>query len=641
MAIRDIAAQAVPAIDAVFGRVAAVSSLPYDLAAVVWFDEPGPHPRLVSSRGDLVAIPDALADQMMEERESSLVSRIPVGAETRSCIVVPLWVASEVVGAIGFVAAADATYDRDDVELAERVTETMVSLALPAVEEHDDPIDVSEEVLRELAHVLHVRDVFPRISAIVNRVLPHDRLTMTFHETDQVSLQLASLPVAQEFGRLKTDPRVLAKPVVHMPELTPEALRHYEPREAREYLLRSGFLSFLAINVRAREQRMGVEFWSKRAHAFTPADVRLARTIASYLAFAVSHEQLIGAETMPETVPRRAAGLEARVKKLIDRLDATDRHHATDQQRTVVGSSAVWKPVLSAAARVAETDATVLLMGESGTGKEVLARFIHSVSARSRGPFIGVNCAALPEQLLESELFGHERGAFTGATHTKPGQIELAAGGVLFLDEVTEMSMHAQAKFLRFLQEREFRRVGGTRLLKSDVQVIAATNADVQRSIHSGQFRRDLYYRLRVVDIRLPALRDRRDDIPLLTEALLDAISARLGIARPRLTPAALQALLHHRWPGNVRELRNVLERASILTDDRTIDVRDLSFDDDETLDDLGSSTHLGTIERDLIEKVLRECGGNKSLAAKRLGLSRMQLYVRLRRYDLPSETAH
>jgi transcriptional regulator with PAS, ATPase and Fis domain len=282
------------------------------------------------------------------------------------------------------------------------------------------------------------------------------------------------------------------------------------------------------------------------------------------------------------------------------------------------------------------------LMGESGTGKEVLARFIHSVSARSRGPFIGVNCAALPEQLLESELFGHERGAFTGATHTKPGQIELAAGGVLFLDEVTEMSMQAQAKFLRFLQEREFRRVGGTRLLKSDVQVIAATNADLQRSIHSGQFRRDLYYRLRVVDIRLPALRDRRDDIPPLTEALLDDISARLGITRPRLTPAALQALFHHRWPGNVRELRNVLERAAILTDDRTIDVRDLSFDDDETWDDTGSSTHLGTIERGLIEKVLRECGGNKSLAAKRLGLSRMQLYVRLRRYDLPSgETAH
>jgi transcriptional regulator with GAF, ATPase, and Fis domain len=493
------------------------------------------------------------------------------------------------------------------------------------------PLDISEEVLHELARVLHVREVFERISTIVNRVMPHDRMTMTFHEPDRVTLQEASSPAAGlDFRSLHVDPRVLARAYVLLPELTLEALRDHEPAEARHYMASSGFRSFLAINLRAREQRMGVEFWSKHSHAFSEDDVPLARMIANYLALAVSHEQLAAAANASEAPYGRAAGFEARVAHLLECLPGGTR---------IVGTSPVWTPVLAAAARVAETDASVLLMGESGTGKEVIARFIHSASRGRRGPFLAVNCAALPEQLLESELFGYERGAFTGANHAKPGQIELAAGGVLFLDEVSEMSLSAQAKFLRFLQEREFRRLGGTRLVKSDARVIAATNVDLQRAIQSGTFRRDLYYRLRVVDLRLPALRERREDIPLLSDALLDEIVQRIGRPRPRLTAAARAALLHHAWPGNVRELRNVLERAVILGENGTIDASDLSFDDD-TFELDGARTDLGSVERDLIGKVLRECGGNKSLAAKRLGLSRMQLYVRLRRYDLSPHAA-
>lgn len=622
---------------AVFGRVVAISGLPHEQAAVLFFDEVEPHPCLISNRGEESEPAAGLHESLAEPKNSALATHVTLHDETRDCIVVPLRYASRVVGAIGFVASSGSHYDEEDLRLAETLTETMVSIGLdqgsksPAEE---PPIDVSEEVLRELAQVLHVRDVFPRISAIVNRVLPHDRMTMTFHtNSGEVSLQQASRATKpeQEFDTVTADPRLLAQPVVHLPELTPEGLRTYEPREAREYLLRSGFLSFLAINVSARAQRMGVEFWSKRIRAFSPADIRVARTVANYLALAVSHEQLAEAELAPEATPNRAAGFEARVKKLLDRMDPAER------ARRVVGESPVWKPVLAAAARVAATDATVLLIGESGTGKEVLAHFIHAAGARSRGPFVGVNCAALPEQLLESELFGYERGAFTGAVHAKPGQIELAASGVLFLDEVSEMSLPAQAKFLRFLQEREFRRLGGTRLIKSDVQVIAATNVDLQAAIHKGDFRRDLYYRLHVVDIRLPALRDRRDDIPLLAETLIDEIAGRLGIASPRIAPAALSALVHYRWPGNVRELRNVLERAVILDDNASIDVRDLSFDDDAAVH-TPASTHLETVERDLIERVLRECGGNKSLAARRLGLSRMQLYVRLRRYEIGGE---
>jgi DNA-binding NtrC family response regulator len=621
----------------VFGRVLSISGLQHEQAAVLIFDDVEPVPRVVSNRQAGNEAVAGLHDQLAQQRQSSAATVVSVAGEPRDCIVVPLRVESDVVGSIGFVAPSGVRYDDEDLKLAETLTETMVSIGFertPAPDSHP-PIDVSEEVLRELAQVLRVGDVFPRISAIVSRVLPHDRMTMTFHKTSgEVSLKQASRAAnpEQEFATITADPRLLAQPVVYLPELTPEGLRDYEPREAREYLLRSGFLSFVAINVSARAQRMGVEFWSKRVHAFSPADIRVARTVANYLALAVSHEQLAEAEVVPEATPNRAAGFEARVRKLLDRIDPAER------ARRVVGDSPVWKPVLAAAARVAATDATVLLMGESGTGKEVLAQFIHAAGTRSRGPFVGVNCAALPEQLLESELFGHERGAFTGATHAKPGQIELATGGVLFLDEVSEMSLPAQAKFLRFLQEREFRRLGGTRLIRSDVQVIAATNIDLQAAIQKGDFRRDLYYRLHVVDIRLPALRERRDDIPLLAEALLAELAGRLGIAPPRVTPAAMSALVHYRWPGNVRELRNVLERAVILNDKGTIDVRDLSFDDDSH-PVASSSTHIETVERDLIEKVLRECGGNKTLAARRLGLSRMQLYVRLRRYDITGES--
>ena len=231
----------------------------------------------------------------------------------------------------------------------------------------------------------------------------------------------------------------------------------------------------------------------------------------------------------------------------------------------VVGESAEWREVLRKATQVAPTDTTVLITGESGTGKEVVARFIHAASARKDGPFVALNCAALPEQLLESELFGHERGAFTSAHQAKPGHLELAAGGVLFLDEVGEMSKAGQAKLLRVLQEREFQRVGGTRTLKADIRVVAATNRDLRKAVQRGEFREDLLYRLEVFDIRIPPLRERRADIVPLTDALLRDIAVEFRRPAPGLTRDARDVLLRHDWPGNVRELRNALERAAIL----------------------------------------------------------------------------
>src|SRR6266849_10962834 len=247
---------------------------------------------------------------------------------------------------------------------------------------------------------------------------------------------------------------------------------------------------------------------------------------------------------------------ESRLDALIDDVRLTGR---------AVGQSPAWCDVLRRAIQVAATDTTTCLQGESGVGKEVVARVIHRASPRRCGPFVAINCAALPETLLESELFGYERGAFTGAHQSKPGQIELASAGVLFLDEVSEMSRAAQAKFLGVLQEREFRRLGGTRLVKTNARVIAATNRDLHAAMESGSFREDLYYRLRVFDIRIPPLRERPGDIAVLTDAFLEDIGRSMGCRPAGISDEARARLSAHAWPGNVRELRNVLERATIL----------------------------------------------------------------------------
>jgi transcriptional regulator with GAF, ATPase, and Fis domain len=347
-----------------------------------------------------------------------------------------------------------------------------------------------------------------------------------------------------------------------------------------------------------------------------------------------SAEEVLGASRLAErhaaAALLRGGGLEARVHASVAPGDRKPRRDH------VIGDSAGWRDVLKKAALVASTEATVFLQGESGTGKEVIARFIHRASPRAGGPFMAINCAALPEQLLESELFGYERGAFTGAHQAKPGQVELASGGVLFLDEVSEMSPAAQAKFLRVLQEREFQRLGGTRLVKTNARVIAASNRDLRDAVARGTFREDLFYRLQVFDIRMPPLRERPDDIPLLVEAFIEELSVSLGRPLAGLTDDAMRMLLEHRWPGNVRELRNVLERAAILTESERIAPEHLAIPVRPLT--MASPTDLRAAERRTIEMVLRETDWNKAKAARRLGLTRTQLYVRLRKYGLDKQ---
>jgi DNA-binding NtrC family response regulator len=317
--------------------------------------------------------------------------------------------------------------------------------------------------------------------------------------------------------------------------------------------------------------------------------------------------------------------------------------------------------VLNLARQVAPSTATVLISGASGTGKELFARYIHRHSRRSAKPFVAVNCAALPEHLLESELFGHEKGAFTGAVQRKPGKFELASSGTLFLDEISEMDLSLQAKLLRAIQEGEIDRVGGTESITVDVRIICTTNRDIQSFVEQGRFRQDLYYRLNVIPLKLPALQDRPEDIPVLAEHFIETFCRQYGVPKLELTPQAKTWLQEHDWPGNVRELQNLMERAVLLAGQGPIEKAHFLLDSDnpdweglEAAESAGQepSTPVGSegglpeaplstlaeMEKRLIKQSLENTSGNRTQAAKLLGISVRTLRNKLNEYRKQGE---
>ncbi|MFH1574339.1 MAG: sigma-54 dependent transcriptional regulator [Acidobacteriota bacterium] len=321
------------------------------------------------------------------------------------------------------------------------------------------------------------------------------------------------------------------------------------------------------------------------------------------------------------------------------RLQARSIVHQADQDSLfpadIIAESEAMKRVLTLAAQVARQPSTVLLTGESGTGKEIVARFIHRSSPRSEEPFVAVNCAALSETLLESELFGHERGAFTGAVQTRIGRFELAHGGTLFLDEVAETSLSIQPKLLRALQEQQFERLGGTRTIVVDVRVIAATNQDLSRALEDKSLREDLYYRLNVFPIHIPPLRERAEDIAPLAEHFSRAISARMGRSFRALSEESRRMLRRHGWPGTVRELQNAVERALIVAAGETIEPEDLPLPDAGGRPDQAQPRSLAEIEKAAILEALERNGGERKAAAEQLGVSLRTLQYRLKEYGL------
>ncbi len=302
---------------------------------------------------------------------------------------------------------------------------------------------------------------------------------------------------------------------------------------------------------------------------------------------------------------------------------------------TMVGSSRAMVRVRQLIAQVAETDATVLLLGESGTGKGLAAEEIHRLSRRGKGPFLDLNCAGLSAQLLESELFGHEAGAFTDARRPKPGLLEVASGGTVFLDEIAEMPVEVQSKLLKVLEDKRFRRLGGVRDIRVDVRLVVATNRDLKRLVADGKFRRDLYYRLNVFAIEIPPLRERRDDILELAGHFLARLNRSMGTSVEGFSAEAETLLTRYPWPGNIRELRNVVERAMILARSGRIEPHHLPSDVMPFVGPGGRLCSLEDVEREHIAATLQATGGNIKRAAEVLGISRTTLYAKMRRYGL------
>jgi len=521
--------------------------------------------------------------------------------------------------------------------------------------ERADPIpfrppqhDLESKLRREMARLQIVLDVtgllalnsdvlqvFPKISARVRRLLHQEFASFALHDASTGLLvhQAVDFPLSK--GLLSTaqisdsnSPAARA-----LTERTPmifakQELQGFEGEIAAN-LVAEGLQSLCCVPLLRPKGPLGVfVLGSTRENAFQPADLDLVNQVATQLAVAIENQRA-GAEI---------EALKQRLGEEREYLGGDNR--AEGDFAEIVGDSPALNHVLEQAATVASSDATVLILGETGTGKELIARAIHRMSRRKDGAFIKVNCAAIPTGLLESELFGHEKGAFTGAINRKTGRMELADGGTLFLDEIGEIPLELQPKLLRVLQDQEFERLGSNRTRKVSLRLITATNRDLAQSIVQREFRSDLFYRLSVFPIQMPPLRERREDIPLLVRHFVHRFARRMDRSIETIPKETMQALLEWPWPGNVRELENLMERSLILSEGSVLRVplSELQFKGEPRAHP--DHTLNGTERRHII-RILRETGGVLSGpqgAARRLGLKRTTLQSKMRRLKITRE---
>jgi transcriptional regulator with GAF, ATPase, and Fis domain len=591
-------------------------------------------------RGEAQIIEDLATDRHVADRQA-LRAKV-AGSALRARLAVPLRAAGRIIGALvvmsgtaGIYAEAQAAVCRQIADLIGPFVEMVV--ALHRERRRRERLNAVTALPAILGASLTVSEVLDRLGDAVRPLI----------DFDVMRLRLLA-PAGQGFERIGL---IAASPAVHPATTTIEdysiaervgrgevvlirdAAKDLDPRRPGDRrIIESGARSILAVPLFFGEHVGGVlVFRSSRLSWYDELDIEVTRAIAAPLVLALQHQRLAEEE-------RRARGLEKSLKRARCEL------HQRFGFEQIIGHSPLLREALTSAAQVAPTETTVLITGESGTGKELVARAIHYASPRAGGPLVAVNCAALPDALLESELFGHERGAFTGADRRKPGRFELAAGGTLFLDEVGDLSAPVQVKLLRVLQEREYQRVGGTATLKADVRLIAATNRDLDAEMAAGRFRRDLYYRLSVFNVHLPPLRDRGDDVLLLADQFIGDLSARMGKADVTLSREAAEALHRHRWPGNIRELQNAIERALIACEGALITAAHLgirpAFEDPAppapaATPPPGASGSLQELEHAAVLDALRRTHGHKSRAAALLGITRFQLYARLKRFGV------
>ena len=544
-------------------------------------------------------------------------------------------------GTAGVYTEAHASSFRRLADLIGPFVETVV--ALQCERRRRERLNAAAALPAVLGTSLTVGEVFGRLGKAIRPLVDFDAMSLRllaatgqgFERIGWIGPSPSGHPATTTIEDYSVAERVSRGEAV----LIGDAARQLDPRRAGDRrMIDSGDQSILCVPLIFGDRVGGtLLFASKQVHWYDVSDLEIGRAIAAALVLAIQHQRLAEQQQRLGAAEAKAQTLERQVASLRTALDERFGFEA------VIGRAPKLVAAVDDARKVSATGTTVLLTGESGTGKEILARAIHFASARALGPFVALNCAALPETLAESELFGHERGAFTGAERLKRGRFELASGGTLFLDEVGELTPAVQAKLLRVLQERTYERVGGTTTLEASVRLIAATNSDLEAAVARGRFREDLFYRLAVFRIHLPALRERGDDVLLLADHFVRELGPKMGILQPGLNAQARELLLAHAWPGNIRELQNAIERALIRAAGELISVEHLGIVPRPravSIPAVSSSptdaaTTILTIaeqEKRLIGDALRRANGNKTRAAAALGLSPTQLFRRLRR---------
>ena len=550
----------------------------------------------------------------------------------RTYFTMPLTTAEKRLGALGVASSRSDAYNDQDRRLLQRVAE-LVALAVEntlireALHDEKQRLQALVDVNRTLASSLEIQRLLPLIAECVTRVVPHDFAGVTLYEGDLQNMRAYVLsptpPEVVEAGRSVSLEQTLSSQAFlegKSKTLTRDDLARHSSSIATR-VLGAGIRTVRCMPLLTSKGALGtLNVGSKKDKAFSVQDEEILNQIAAQLAIALDNARAY-----------------REIRALKDRL-AEEKLYLEDEIRTelhfeeIIGDSPELKDVLFQAKTVAPSGSTVLVLGETGTGKELIARAIHRMSKRKDASFIKVNCAAIPTGLLESELFGHEKGAFTGAVTRKVGRMELADKGTLFLDEVGEIPLELQPKLLRVLQDHEFERLGSNRTVRVDLRLIAATNRNLSERVSEGAFRSDLFYRLNVFPIQMPPLRDRRSDIPPLVRHFVKKLARRMDKHIETIPSETMEALIHWHWPGNIREVENLIERSVILTEGLVLRTPLPEIRRDRGSADAADIT-LANTEREHIIRVLRECGGLVSGArgaAVKLGLKRTTLQSKM-----------
>ena len=589
--------------------------------------------------------PVILSDLDEEHRWPKLVALMREDA-VQSCCLVPLTSAVRQLGALAFSSLEKDAYRVSDLELMQQIGRQVAvavenvlnreaaSAARQDVERQRDRFSLLLRMTNTMVSKLDLRDVFSAVSLCLREMVPQEYASLILCDGKNGRVRLHALDFPENQGAL-TEGAVsdvagslagLAlerrRPAVanNRPDL--KAFSHAVP----QLLVMKGFHSMCSLPLLSRDRVIGcLNLASRQEQAFGEQDVEFLSQVAGQIALAV--DNALAYQEITELKDRLTE------EKLYLEEEIRLEHKFDD----IIGDSRALKQVLGQVEIVAPTQATVLIQGETGTGKELIARAIHRLSGRNQRTFVKLNCAAIPTGLLESELFGHERGAFTGAIAQKVGRFELAHGGTIFLDEVGEIPLELQSKLLRVLQEQEFERLGSTRTIRVDIRLIAATNRDLAKLVEDREFRSDLYYRLNVFPITLPPLRERREDIPVLVRYFTQHYAARMKKHIETIPGPTLEALSRYHWPGNIRELENLVERAVILTQGTHLQVPLLELKIEARQPPAPSST-LQDAEREQVLRVLRDTHwviGGPDGAAARLGLKRTTLTSKIKKLGL------